>query len=771
MASGGALSGLRVLCTGLQADTDRCVELVREMGGEFIPKFSLNKKPDVLVARDVTTEKYMAVVNACKVRVVLPSWLEACRAAGRQVFFSEHALGPFVGLRVCATGFLPPARDALQAAVEKGGGDFRANLTRDVTHLVCTSPADPRSKKLKVGKKWKLKIVTDKWVFDSCEAQGRRDELHYPVRLADGSAAAPTAALIGLPPLIVTNESASQSAVGTNSASHQPSGMQPDTTEPHRSSSCRAFAAGWEASDILTSQASGLRGESAISPAAAVVASPGHPLFLDGLRVALACCTPEEQAEQARLAREAGATRDPVLTARTTHVVVGSDRSEAGLKAVRGHMGRYSAHTQLVSVQWLRECATQRAAVVPDGPLEVPHSNLTAAAVGQRRALAAPAAAATPRSEHYHLAAGLPAGRGEASGSLPVATAACKPVEGLSFTLAAVAPFPEVAERAAVLIRSGGGYVIDGRGSVPKEVLEKSYAICPLGFPPRMRDQAMGSPLFREVDKQRWVTVHWLEFTQQLGEFFRPKSSLLFQPLVHALPLPWMAGIKVCVSGYDETKRSVVKTLTKQLGGKYTAAMGKSNTHLILPEATGQKYEGCETMGVIPVTCDWLLACAAKGVHISEAKYPPKPAPGDQQQQAATCRPFMPPGQAMPSQILTTQMPPADRQRGIGGREVHRQPGLLNLSQSNGGSSQQQPSFLDKLLQDHKVRPALLSAYAPCLLHVIRSYIALPIVLWITLCQCVHVGGREGGRERQQRRVSLVVLVSVWVHTSVRDCV
>ena len=47
-------------------------------------------------------------------------------------------------------------------------------------------------------------------------------------------------------------------------------------------------------------------------------------------------------------------------------------------------------------------------------------------------------------------------------------------------------------------------------------------------------------------------------------------------------------------------------------GGKFTGKMNGKNTHLLVPEARGDKFISCQKLKVTPVTCDWLLACAAK---------------------------------------------------------------------------------------------------------------------------------------------------------------
>eukprot|EP00951_Prasinocladus_malaysianus_P007270 scaffold52276_cov23-Prasinocladus_malaysianus.AAC.1 len=67
------------------------------------------------------------------------------------------------------------------------------------------------------------------------------------------------------------------------------------------------------------------------------------------------------------------------------------------------------------------------------------------------------------------------------------------------------------------------------------------------------------------ADDSRWVTYHWLEFCWGKGELFSPTTSLVFKPLEHRLPLPWMADVKCCASGYDEDQRTILRMLTKAL--------------------------------------------------------------------------------------------------------------------------------------------------------------------------------------------------------------
>jgi hypothetical protein len=63
---------------------------------------------------------------------------------------------------------------------------------------------------------------------------------------------------------------------------------------------------------------------------------------------------------------------------------------------------------------------------------------------------------------------------------------------------------------------------------------------------------------------------------------------------------------------HDDAKASV-KELVRELGGTYTSSMSKSNTHLVVPDARGEKFLNCPRLAVKPVTADWLIDCATQG--------------------------------------------------------------------------------------------------------------------------------------------------------------
>ena len=63
----------------------------------------------------------------------------------------------------------------------------------------------------------------------------------------------------------------------------------------------------------------------------------------------------------------------------------------------------------------------------------------------------------------------------------------------------------------------------------------------------------------------------------------------------------------------DEEEKAIIKELVKQLGGCYTAKMSRTNTHLIVDRALGQKWENAEAYGVLAVRTEWLVDSAVAG--------------------------------------------------------------------------------------------------------------------------------------------------------------
>lgn len=70
---------------------------------------------------------------------------------------------------------------------------------------------------------------------------------------------------------------------------------------------------------------------------------------------------------------------------------------------------------------------------------------------------------------------------------------------------------------------------------------------------------------------------------------------------------------RVTASGLEHEGKDSVKRIVNILGGHYTIKMSLKNTHLVVPYAAGEKYNGAVRFNVIPVTCQWLIDVARAG--------------------------------------------------------------------------------------------------------------------------------------------------------------
>ena len=67
-------------------------------------------------------------------------------------------------------------RKALEDHVCNNGGDYRGNLTKDVTHLIAK---EPTGNKYKYAREWNIKIIAVEWLFQSLERGMILDESLY----------------------------------------------------------------------------------------------------------------------------------------------------------------------------------------------------------------------------------------------------------------------------------------------------------------------------------------------------------------------------------------------------------------------------------------------------------------------------------------------------------------------------------------------------------------------------------------------------------------
>ncbi|KAL8803661.1 MAG: hypothetical protein Q9182_003076 [Xanthomendoza sp. 2 TL-2023] len=148
-------------------------------------KYDLTSDVTHLIVGDTDTPKYKFVAKERPdVKCLLPTWIEALRESWMeggephvQALEIQHTLPALYNLRVCVTGFEDLAyRKRLEDLVSDHGGEYRANLTKDVTHLIAR---ETTGAKYKYAMEWNIKIVAAEWLDQSLERGMILDEKLY----------------------------------------------------------------------------------------------------------------------------------------------------------------------------------------------------------------------------------------------------------------------------------------------------------------------------------------------------------------------------------------------------------------------------------------------------------------------------------------------------------------------------------------------------------------------------------------------------------------
>ncbi|KAI8388231.1 uncharacterized protein BYT42DRAFT_611301 [Radiomyces spectabilis] len=101
--------------------------------------------------------------------VVSPQWVEAAVKNGfkhRPEFYSTDPLKFFSGIVVTTSGLPTADREAIYGGVMALGGQFREDLTQDVTHLACLAPQGKKYEEA-IKRRNIIKTVLPHW-FDDC---------------------------------------------------------------------------------------------------------------------------------------------------------------------------------------------------------------------------------------------------------------------------------------------------------------------------------------------------------------------------------------------------------------------------------------------------------------------------------------------------------------------------------------------------------------------------------------------------------------------------
>lgn len=154
------------------------------MGAEH--KLDLTSDVTHLIVGETQTPKYKYVAREREdVKCLREEWIPAVRETWMQggdvplqLLEDQYRLPTFHQLKICITGFEDPdQRKELETLINKHGGEYRGDLRKDCTHLVCFTPA---GSKYTSARAWgNICTVSIEWLTMSIERGLILDEQYF----------------------------------------------------------------------------------------------------------------------------------------------------------------------------------------------------------------------------------------------------------------------------------------------------------------------------------------------------------------------------------------------------------------------------------------------------------------------------------------------------------------------------------------------------------------------------------------------------------------
>ncbi|GAW22726.1 hypothetical protein ANO14919_122690 [Xylariales sp. No.14919] len=183
--------GLVLCCTSIEADLrSEIAQRTADMGG--IHKYDLTPDVTHLIVGDYNTPKYRHVAKERPdIKPMAAGWVDAVRklwVEDQDIDFAEledlWKLKTFESgggipsssnpaehgrqrLVCCLTGFEDSnVRTMIEDTVKRNGGEYVADLSRRVTHLIVSKP---EGKKYSAARRWDIRCISIEWLHDSAE--------------------------------------------------------------------------------------------------------------------------------------------------------------------------------------------------------------------------------------------------------------------------------------------------------------------------------------------------------------------------------------------------------------------------------------------------------------------------------------------------------------------------------------------------------------------------------------------------------------------------
>lgn len=672
-----AMDGVKVLASGFEKEEKIKIEkLVTAMCGELRTKTSLDI--DFVLAKDVLAAKYKWALTVLRKPIVTIGWLEQCFHEHRLVSHELYRIPPFTGLTICVSGILPDERQQIERHVAQYGGNYSGNLTKKCTHLICNTM---EGEKYMVARRWgHIKIVNQKWIYQSIAARACLDEELYPVQAGSVSST--------LPSRCNSREQSKQDKEVTSlviSATLDSSVSQPfsSATSPHPATTKEKAVAVIRSAESTSEYAECIAADSQ---------TEANDLYLENCKILLAGFEPIEMWKLVNMVRTGGGSRYMTFNDGLTHIVVGKP-SEIEMKDIRKLSVR--GIVNVVKPIWLYDCSrhrrevsvTQQHIIFEDFILQGTEPKLTPNMVGSHLSseedncltalgsskevskMVGPncypqgenAIIASDCSKHGHILneniSHLANQTHEGSNNASVNRANDALTSNLQCASTSEKKdcLPKKMTEMPHMHQSqhcGSIQVLNGPLLEGTDIFKRCRFVFSNSFPGNRRDEVIqwihlgGGVLVEDAEKRdadfiiechgsgnnlisynshaTVISSHWIRCCLEESAMLDVGSHMLYKPLPCRIPLPGFEGKRFCVSQYEEKERLLLRNLCHVLGAKFTEKLSRNVTHLLCKFTGGPKYEAARTWNIETITADWLHECVRQDTVLPCDKFRPR---------------------------------------------------------------------------------------------------------------------------------------------------
>ncbi|XP_064597636.1 DNA topoisomerase 2-binding protein 1-like [Liolophura sinensis] len=618
-----AMKDLIISCTSLDKKTrEDVMQKVQWMGGEVSKDFT--EYVTHLVAGEVGSKKYIVAGGLGK-HIMSPEWVEQVWNKGKNRHlhgtdeqFQKWKCPIFKNMVITVSGLDSEKRKQVKSLVEAEGGSYSGEMkVNECTHLIIK---EPKGQKYEFARKWKIQIVSLKWLSDSVEKGFCQDEEQYRVESAEG---VPQRAQVSTSTPDKDKKGKGQRLSSLNdisSISHLPDLSHLNETAQ---TNLTRLTSTDEVDSLLELDLSKYPAE----------------LFLDGCRIYLSGFRGPQLEKLRKIINCGGATRFNQINDSVTHVVIG-EKISTDLKTLQ----QASFRPHVVTASWLveslkcgklqdekkfyclqlppLESASAKPKVVkcagPDTPSVKETANhtededremaeLMSQYMRQQTDITVQPEGEVTVAEPVENSGDVtqePVGAGAQDGGI---------FSGKKFIFLGFED-DQQAELAGYTEEHGGKVVSGGSRQVC------DYAIVPIG----------GYPVTVTVTDV--LTNAWLQMCLEQEELLCADDNELFHPLEIVDENSPLDGCVLSISGFSGTERDCLMHIAEVLGARcqeyfVRKANNKDNkglaasTHLITKEAGGSKYTAAKKWKLPAVSKQWLFACARSGKQENEGDY------------------------------------------------------------------------------------------------------------------------------------------------------